>query len=167
MPTSRDLEGYIETRHEECAEAATLVRRWIDDAINHREPWHLTLLGKSGCGKTHLAAAAKSAIKGARFRRWFRILAAIRDGQPGVPALMESFPVLCIDDIGASYDTDFSKALAVEIAERRLGKFTLWTANGSARGLADTFDARLVSRMKRGNNQIFTFRTCRDFALES
>ena len=150
MLGSEDLNGYNLGAHEECSKAGE----------------NLCLLGPSGVRKTHLARAACRSVSGA-FRQWFRILGAIRDGHPGIPAQMEKERVLCIDDLGAGYDTDFSKALAAEMAERRVRKFTLWTSNLTPEALAREFDTRLVSRLIRGKNQVFSFKDCGDYSLRA
>ena len=166
MLGSEDLNGYNLGAHEECSKAGEIVSKWVADIKSGQEPWNLCLLGPSGVGKTHLARAACRSVSGA-FRQWFRILGAIRDGHPGIPAQMEKERVLCIDDLGAGYDTDFSKALAAEMAERRVRKFTLWTSNLTPEALAREFDTRLVSRLIRGKNQVFSFKDCGDYSLRA
>ena len=164
MLGSKDLNGYCRGVHPECGKAVEIVSQWVADIKSGQEPWNLCLLGPSGVGKTHLARSACRLVGGA-FRQWFRILGAIRDGHPGIPAQLEKERVLCIDDLGAGYDTDFSKALAAEMAERRVRKFTLWTSNLTPEALAGEFDTRLVSRLIRGKNQVFSFKECRDYSL--
>ena len=165
MLKAEELNRYNVAMHGECFEAAQLVSQWVFDIRNRAEPWNLCLLGPSGVGKTHLAKAACKAVEGA-FRQWFRVLGAIRDGYPGIPGRLEQERVLCLDDLGAGYDTDFSKAFAVEMAERRVRKFTLWTSNLTSEGLAQEFDARLISRLIRGRNMVFSFRGCSDYSLK-
>ena len=165
MLTAKELNKYNVAMHEECFSAAQLVSQWVFDIRTGADPWNLCLLGPSGVGKTHLARAACKAVEGA-FRQWFRVLGAIRDGYPGIPSQLEKERVLCLDDLGAGYDTDFSKAFAVEMAERRLRKFTLWTSNLTREGLAQEFDARLISRFIRGKNKVFSFSECKDYSLQ-
>jgi len=166
MLGSEDLNGYNLGVHQECSRAVEIVSQWVADIKSGEEPWNLCLLGPSGVGKTHLARAACRTVHGV-FRQWFRILGAIRDGYPGIPTQLEDERILCIDDLGAGYDTDFSKALAAEMAERRVRKFTLWTSNLTPEALAREFDTRLVSRLIRGKNQVFSFKECEDYSLKT
>lgn len=136
---------------------------------HHSRGYWLSLLGKSGTGKTHLAKMIdewrKSKTLGRYFYFWPDLVSMARDGQLGkVRERVEKRTLMIIDDIGAEYETDFSKSLLAEIAEKRLGKWTIFTANLPLDKLAE-IDGRIASRIIRGNNRVLYFDEAPDFAM--
>lgn len=140
--------------------------------IVDRQParW-LSLLGPSGRGKTHLAKSlwrwhlGKYPSRSARFCRWMDVVNRCRNGE--TYALMESLEdrdFLVVDDIGAEHGSEFASSLLTQLAERRLRKWTVYTANLSVRDLAQ-IDARVASRLRRDGNAVFTFQDSPDFSL--
>ena len=134
-------------------------------------PYWLSLLGKSGRGKTYLGRriiAWRREIgrkRGNCFFWWPDLIKDAREGQTASIMRRMDLPRLAvIDDIGAEYDTDFARAILSEIAERRLNRWTVWTSNLELGAIA-RIDARVASRMIRGNNRILTFRETPDFGM--
>lgn len=103
--------------------------------------------------------------KRARFLRWITIVDYMRRGDYGVIDHVCSAEVAFIDDIGAGYETALSKAKILEIAERRTGKPTFWTANLAVQQIADQIDVRVASRMVRDGNRVFQFADCPDWSI--
>ena len=137
-------------------------------------PW-LTLCGKSGRGKTHLAERvaaflkAKSIFGGRVLWRWIDVLSIGRSGDSQRIAAfmnrMDDNKAVIIDDFGAGHETAFSAALLGEIAERRLKKHTMFTTNLSIGQIASEIDTRIASRMRRDGSQVFTFEKTPDYDL--
>ncbi len=99
---------------------------------------------------------------------WFetsKIADDMRDGAWNLPeSLTDDFCVV-VDDLGASRDkTDFLADALYRIANRRLGKWTIWTANLSLEELQDRIDPRLSHRLIRDDNVVVTL-DCGDYAL--
>jgi DNA replication protein DnaC len=136
---------------------------------HHSQGYWLSLLGKSGAGKTHLAKMInewrKKRTLGRYFYPWGDLVSMARDGQLGkIRDRVEKRTLMIIDDIGTEYETDFSKSLLAEIAEKRLDKWTVFTANLTLKDIA-AIDSRIASRMIRDQNKRLTFENTPDFAL--
>lgn len=137
------------------------------------EPRWLTLLGPSGLGKTHLCRRIiryhRRALRGrggASGRMpWVDMLDYLRNRQFGVAHDVCNDFLVCLDDIGAGHETDFGRAKLYEILERRMGKWTLITANLTF-GEIGRIDARIASRLIRGENRTVEV-AGRDFALRT
>ena len=130
----------------------------------------LSLLGKSGRGKTHLARKAAVCIgqtlQRGYFYRWTQLIEDCRNGQRGaVIERVEDHRFMVIDDIGAGYDTDYSDAVLAELLDRRMGRYTILTSNLSLEQLGE-IDTRIASRLIRAGNEIFTFREIPDYSLK-
>ncbi len=126
------------------------VSDWVEGCSS---PYWVSLLGNPGTGKTMLARAAAKAL-GIPFRRWSVIIDALRNGHWEAKQILIDYPALVIDDLGAAHETPFAMAFADELADRRLGKWTLWTSNYTLAQIGDTISHRVRSRMRRGGNRV-------------
>lgn len=131
----------------------------------------LTLLGKSGRGKTHLAKRIEAWRRGkgdGRFYyRWPAILEQMRNDRETITLFMERArdrKLLIIDDIGAAHETEFAAAVLCDIADTRIGLPTVFTSNLSIEGISK-MDARIASRMFRDGSEVFTFKAAPDFPV--
>lgn len=158
------------------------------------EPYWLSLLGKSGTGKTMLAKMAMRFISRqcllfspgyginltdqACGMKWPEMVREMKQGN------FDDADFLCdketkwngitgctcayafIDDIGQVEDSQKSYLLAAlgRIADARLGAWTIWTSNLHLSQLAELVDPRISSRMIRGNNVVVET-NCIDFNL--
>lgn len=146
---------------------ATFLRDICND-YKGRAYW-LTLLGSSGVGKTHLAKGAWRIWEGkACFRKlpcgvsipmdgyywdFGRLIDEVRDRHYGVWEDACRAPFLVIDDVGAgNTNTAFAVDKLYELLNRRLGKWTVITANQKLETLGE-WDQRIASRLIRDGNQ--------------
>lgn len=165
-----DFDWNFDTPTAEHRDAVNACARFCEDVAAKRYRW-LSLLGKSGRGKTHLArridAWRQTRGKGLYFYRWLDLVAQFRGDRDTIPKFMERCDInrlLIVDDIGAGYETEFAAAVLAEIAERRVGKPTVFTSNLSLEQIAG-IDSRIASRMFRGNSEVFTFKAAPDYCL--
>lgn len=153
-------------------EAHRAVQWWLNDILHHckdRKRW-LTLYGKSGCGKTHLAQASKLILREQGFHVQCWNWPNLRDRLLGrdCPGLMEQvqrLPILMLDDVGAEYLSSdrasaASAAALYSLLEARLGKWSLITSNLAP---ADWPDMRLTSRLYRGQNELVDMSAAADY----
>lgn len=166
--------GYItEGLDESVTTAHREVQWWLNDILHgatDRRRW-LTLYGKSGCGKTHLAVYAIAVLKAngkqAQKWGWSKLKGRLLDGScPGLWDQVVGMPYLAIDDIGADFMSSeraagVSASLLYDLLEVRLGKWTLITSNLTP---AELPDMRIASRLKRGQNVLVDMTTARDFS---
>ncbi|MFN0093877.1 MAG: ATP-binding protein [Dehalococcoidia bacterium] len=128
-----------------------------------REPqgW-LTILGPSGTGKTHLAAAIANARIAAGEQALFMVVADMLDHlRSGYDADAEDLsfdqlfehvrnaPLLLLDDIDGSAGTPWAKEKLFQILNHRFNSQlpTVFTASGAAK----TLDLRIESRLRDAN----------------
>lgn len=159
-----DPQGFDAT-HPECAKALREAQDFAN-RFDNRDPegrW-ISFLGPSGRGKTHLAKALAAHI-GAKPWRWMRVLDYLRRGDFGVIHHLCDMPALVLDDIGAAYETEMSRSKIGEIAERRIGKWTVWTSNYLLGGIAAEIDNRVASRMVRDGCRVVSFKEAPDWSL--
>ena len=136
-------------------------------------PFWLTMTGQPGCGKTHLAKEiydfcrtkmASGYYENREFGkmpwypnyRWVQSLTVLRDYGYGAK-LDEVFDahLVIIDDLGAERDPTAARAdLWMQIAEKRLGKWTVWTSNLTLEDIGKQISERLASRMIRGGSVV-------------
>ena len=116
-------------------------------------PRWLALLGNSGVGKTMLAKYCAEHL-GIPFRKWSWIVDLMRKRDYGVKDWIIGERAIVIDDIGAGYETSFAQSLLDELADRRLGKWTILTSNYSLQQIGDEISHRVRSRMIRGGNKV-------------
>lgn len=143
-------------------------------------PRWLTMLGKSGTGKTHLArrldaywqgrgrhythpVCGANLIRSGGFRIWAQVVRELRGGDYRLTRELIEQDFLVLDDIGAEAGTQFVAENLFNILNERLGKWTVLTANLNLEGLAKT-DSRIASRLLREGNVVVEMNT-RDFAF--
>lgn len=137
------------------------------------EPRWLSFVGESGTGKTFLCNLIREAAP-AHFKnhpsfkragycvKWSNLISGLRDGDFSIHE--EPWPLLMIDDVGASTDTEFAAAQLSRLLNERMGKWTLITSNLTLEGISNRIDMRITSRLVRGNNVCVEVETI-DFAL--
>lgn len=151
--------------------------------VQGRPIW-LSLLGNCGAGKTQIATALGRRFKPGKVRKrdnhsasgwrevcqtrqkfsWVNIVRTIRSGDYGIiDYICDDVDFVVIDDLGAGYDSAITKSKAAEIAERRVGKPTIWTSNLSLEQIADEIDMRVTSRMIRYGSHAVTFEKTEDW----
>ncbi len=170
--------GYeVEGLHPCIDEAHKATQWWLNDIIHkqrERSRW-VTLYGQSGSGKTHLATAAARVLRehGHRVQkwRWGRALGMMLDGEWELMGQLCRLPVLVLDDVGAEYtggdkSRQLNAAKLLELLEARLGKWTFITTNLRPKQIGEELDARISSRLYRGQNVLvdMSFPEC-DYCL--
>lgn len=158
-----------------CVDAAhKAVQWWLNDILHgcrERRRW-LTLFGRSGCGKSHLALAARGCLlaHGRRVQawNWVRLRERLLGGCcPGLLGQVQELPLLVLDDVGAEFAASgraagVSASLLYRVLEARLGRWTLLTSNLAP---ADWVDVRLTSRLYRGLNELVDMSGAEDFCF--
>ncbi len=160
-----------------CVRAAhQAVQWWLNDIMHSqhdRRRW-VTLYGKTGTGKTHLAKMARAVImnSGRRvmFRRWGAALDAMLSGEWELMGEMARVPVLILDDVGMEYmgsdkSREINAAKLGELLDARLGMWTLITSNLTPEQLAHALggDTRVSSRLYRGGSELVDMTTAKDY----
>jgi DNA replication protein DnaC len=147
-------------------------------------PRWLSLLGRSGTGKTHLARAISRFFNaeastyvdpstGARLSRrggfigWRKIVDHLRDGDYCVMDAVCNDWFVALDDIGTEKASDFSLAKLDQIIDARLGKWTVITCNFTRAEIAEHIDVRIASRLGRGKNVIVDDINAPDYSVRS
>lgn len=147
----------------------------------------MSLLGNCGAGKTQIATALykrfrcrtvgkpdphSSTGKREQLQRkqkftWVYITKTLREGDFGIiDYICDDLDLLVIDDLGAAYDSDLTRAKVSEIAERRIHKPTIWTSNLFLDQIADQIDMRVSSRMMRHGSVVVAFEDTIDWNLQ-
>ena len=126
-------------------------------------PRWLSIIGKSGTGKTHICKRlwfyAKEKSDWSRFNYfpkvifWPDFIQTLRAGDAfEMRQEMKRWPVLFLDDIGAERDpTGFAAEELNTLLGCRIDRWTLITSNKDAEGIK-AIDGRIFSRLIRGNN---------------
>lgn len=140
-------------------------------------PRWLSLVGRSGTGKTHLAKRIydrwKKNLKDYRetedsvtIRRdgrwiyWPQAVDRIRDGEYGLVPALEQADMVVLDDVGGEYDPNgFTTSKLNTLANARLGKWTIVTSNLSLQQIANNLDQRIADRMIRAGNKVLEMDT--------
>lgn len=138
-------------------------------SINFTKPHWLTLTGRSGCGKTHLARKVfrqfmdqnrfeltydpmANRVNGntGQFCSWRRAAKEFVGGNFGlIDDLIEDWFVV-LDDIGTAHDPRGFLASALDqIIDGRRGKWTMITCNMPLREISAKIDTRVASRLLR------------------
>lgn len=138
-------------RYSTVQEALEAVRAWLDDP---RSAPLLTLAGKPGTGKTHLALAAGHALAQKAcyvlYRTEGRLLAEVRRsfGPRGEDPLetLRDCTWLILDDVGVEASTDWGKGVVDQVVDQRWvsKRRLLVTTNATD---PDELPARLASRL--------------------
>lgn len=155
-----DLDPFLDKRFENydasrrgCTEAAELARRFADDPYG----W-LILVGTTGCGKTHLAAAIANTVIGRRMQVLFAVVPELLDElrntfAPGsemryseVLDGIQATPLLILDDLGTEYPSAWAGEKLYQIFNSRYNNRlpTVVTMNPKA---WHDLDDRVKSRM--------------------
>ncbi len=100
------------------------------------------------------------------FWDWRKCVHRLRNGEHDLIEAMAEDPMCVVDDIGAEDPTGFSKSKLDDLCNRRLGKWTVFTANLTLEQIADHLDQRIASRMVRDGNITVEVDTL-DFSLRS
>lgn len=163
-PIRYNLNGFDADCHPEVHAMHREAQWLVNDVLNKVRPrrW-LSLLGASGVGKTHLALACRDVIRQARPSwlvqgwKWPRVCSILRAGDWGFAEyLIHDVDVLVLDDVGAENTTPAILSALNRIADGRLNKWTIWTSNLTADDINTQLDARIASRLYRGNNVVCT-----------
>lgn len=130
----------------------------------------LFIVGPTGSGKTHLAAAIVRALyetgKKASFRRASEMYLQIRHSYNGTElsetALLAGYcgtPMLVLDDVAAGSLSDHERRIALEVIDRRGNneRPTVVTSNLSIEEIREKMDERISSRLSA--YQVVAFRT--------
>jgi DNA replication protein DnaC len=149
-------------------------------ALFAARPFWLSLLGRSGTGKTHCAHrlwTLRDKLDGwdrTKFTRKFiywpefveEMRDRVRDGL-GLNNLIDmgNWPLLVIDDIGAENDkTGFASEKLNMLLGMRVGKWTVLTSNLNLAGLSKV-DDRISSRIVREPGNLFIELTTQDYGV--
>ena len=168
-PVRYDMGGFpeVQAMHRE-------VQWFINDVVNKVRPrrW-LSLLGASGVGKTHLAEAARDALTEVRptlpiqFWKWQKVVSMLRSGDWAfIEYLVKEVYVLILDDIGAENSSPAILSALNRVVDGRLGKWTMLTSNLLPKHIGEQLDARIASRLYRGNNVVCQVKNAPDYCFE-
>jgi len=163
------------------SEMLDAAKDFIRDMAIGTDPRWLSLLGRSGTGKTHLARVITRFFKaelaiyiepgtGAHLARrggfigWRKVVDHLRDGDYGIIDAVCNDWFVALDDIGAERASDFSVSKLDQVADARLGKWTVITCNFSREEIAEHMDVRIASRLGRGRNVIIDGIYVRDYS---
>lgn len=166
-----DLEGV-----QPCVRSAhAATRKWVKAILDGETParW-LTMFGVPGCGKTMLAKLARHTLKEkgkeVQLWNWPRVWRMCLDGEWGILDHLMNLPILILDDVGAEFTgsnktSELNSARLYEIAESRLGKWTLITSNLTPQQMDRSLGSRFVSRIFRGNSVVNDMTTAFDYSF--
>lgn len=177
-------------------EAHKAVQWWINDIANKqndRRRW-ITLFGRSGCGKSHLMAAAKSHLEayftererqkvGERYaeaytpctsqyiqlRPWASLFGELmKENGAGLMAYLQKIEVLMLDDIGSELiASERAQSASMKVLYELLdARLGKWTMITSNLAPEQIPDSRIASRLFRGNNIIIDMREAKDYSYE-
>jgi DNA replication protein DnaC len=136
---------------------------WYGAFRDNRAPRWLSIIGKSGTGKTHCAtrlwewASRKSDFSKARYIQrpiyWPEFMQELRGGRAfELRDDMKRWPVLFLDDVGAERDsTGFATEELNTLLGCRMDRWTLITSNLTMERMVE-MDERIGSRLIRGEN---------------
>lgn len=173
-PVRYDMGGFDESVHPEVQAMHREVQWFINDVVNKVRPrrW-LSLLGASGVGKTHLAEAARDALTEVRptlpiqFWKWQKVVSMLRSGDWAfIEYLVKEVYVLILDDIGAENSSPAILSALNRVVDGRLGKWTMLTSNLLPKHIGEHLDARIASRLYRGNNVVCQVKDAPDYCFE-
>lgn len=173
-PVRYDMGGFDERVHPEVQAMHREAQWFINDVVNKVRPrrW-LSLLGASGIGKTHLAEAARDALFKERpslpiqFWKWQKVVSMLRSGDWAfIEYLVKEVYVLILDDVGAENTSPAILSALNRVVDGRLGKWTMITSNLLPKHIGEHLDARIASRLYRGNNVVCQVNDAPDYCFE-
>lgn len=151
--------------------------QWFLNDLAHRrgryamQPRWLVLCGQCGCGKSHLAWEIRNVAhaelgfteRTAQFWKCSRYAERLRNGYWDFQDHLMRLPLLVLDDVGAEHGSELLRGKLFDLLDNRLDKWTVITTNLSAGEVAEQLDARIASRLRRGNNVLVEVRDAEDF----
>lgn len=155
--------------------------QWFLNDLAHRRgpdrmaPRWLVLCGQCGCGKSHLAWEIRNVAQGvlgftertAQFWKCSRYAERLRNGCWDFQEHLIRLPLLVLDDVGAEHGSELLRGKLFDLLDNRLDKWTVITTNLSAGEVAEQLDARIASRLRRGNNVLVEVKDAEDFCWRS
>lgn len=141
--------------------ALSIAREYAENFERHSEKGDmLVFMGSPGTGKSHLATSILQALMPKRCGLYVTCMGMIRairatwrkdseKSEAEVLSMLESVPLLVIDEIGVQYDTDGEKTLIFEVLDRRYRQLmpTILLTNQSKSGLKDFLGERAFDRL--------------------
>lgn len=151
-------------------------KEWLNDIICKKcPPYMLSLLGRSGCGKTHLAKNARATLCSRGIPcimcSWAQAITDMKEGNEGhIIHSLRQHPVLILDDVGAEnlgseWARENSAAKLCDMLNGRQRKWTLLTSNFPPKQFAERYDTRVASRIHRNNARIIQMKDAEDYAI--
>jgi DNA replication protein DnaC len=174
----------------EAAQQAAI--RFVADMEADAEPYWLTFAGTFGCGKTFLSrqifGQAELINPGAYSKNpvWYggqgvmteenrrpkcvwmtekSFASIVRGGDYDYPKYLRPDFLVVLDDLGSERDsTGFLANCLFDLANSRLGRWTIFSTNYSVAEIVDRLDGRIASRLIRDENRVVKI-TAGDYAL--
>ena len=152
-----------------------IAANWAMDIKEGEKPKWLSLLGSSGCGKTHIAKCLWNWITkrqdfqgrseySPQWIYWPKFVEELRSGAAyGRYRDMMRWRYLVLDDVCGERETDYSTEKLHNLLGSRDGKWTIITSNKRAVDIA-MLDRRIASRLNRGGSLVADIRT-KDYNL--
>ena len=135
------------------------VLTWLREIKAGKPKRWLTLAGRSGVGKTHLANHACKMLSDVFLCYWPSLGNNLRSGNYGAAEALKDYQIIRIDDFTVEDDkSGFLAMKSAEIFNGLLGKSVIITTNQSLSQIAKV-DERLADRMIRGANRVYEIET--------
>lgn len=178
---SSDWRPTLDAHNRSLVAAADAAARFIADMAAGAQPYWLTFSGQQGVGKTMLARQiferARDHHNPGRHSIWqtgfgvydesnrrpncvWLTANGFKDrmlgGDYDLPEYLRQDFLVVIDDLGAARDTR-DNALSdglYRLADRRIGRWMVWTTNLTLREIAERLDPRISSRLIRDDNRL-------------
>lgn len=179
-PVRLPLNYNTETTEQKLAYNATQL--WLNDIIHNfkeRSRW-LVLYGAPGAGKTHLLNNAATILREFRrkvlTKRAADIATAVREGNThSLHNIWAPAPILCIDDFGSEYHTEYITSVWFDLLDKRIGNnptipsydrtpmWTLITTNLTPLQIESRYDKRIASRFLDSRNTLVDLTSAEDY----
>ena len=170
---SLDLSEFETCGDDQLVRMRRAAAHFLADMVQGHPPRWLSLLGTSGAGKTFLADLILAAVKRHKLSETEVSLAGISYAgtvrmifEVSLERMLQSrewgrFGDICnarfavIDEImGDLVPREISGPKLASLAERRLNRWTVFTANVGLQAIKEMRDARIASRMLRGGSEV-------------